>query len=76
MEKVIYLVLNTKDDERFVINICSTKERAEALRNSYIHNFYENNVYYESDEKPEDFLSVQEVNLDTDRETLWSSYLD
>lgn len=63
----IYLVLNVADPhERWVLDICTTREKAEQLKEQYCNNFRENQYYYECN-----IIEVEEVSI-TDSEVIWS----
>ena len=65
----IYLVIIAmfNEEENSIINICTSKEKAESLKTQYEHNCKCNHStdceYY-----------VQEVFLDSDKEILWDCY--
>ena len=63
----IYLVLNTKDpEEPFVIDICSSIEAAENLREKYIENFGTKDAEY--------FINIDTVDITNTKDVLWSAY--
>lgn len=64
---MIYLVLNVENpQERWVLDICTTREKAEQLKDKYCNNFRENQHYYECN-----IIEVEEVPI-TDSEVIWS----
>lgn len=63
----IYLVLNVKNPlEKWVLDICTTKEKAEYLKEQYCNNFRENQHYYECN-----IIDIEEVPI-TNEEVIWS----
>lgn len=70
----IYLVLNNENvDEPFVINICSTEEKANALSEQYRKNFIKTCLLTEEDAYSR--ITIKCVEL-TDAPVLWDCYGD
>jgi len=65
---VIYLVLNVENpQERWVLDICTSLEKAEELKEQYCNNFKKENVgYYNCD-----VIKIEVVPI-TDSDVIWS----
>jgi hypothetical protein len=64
---MLYLVLNVEDPyQKWVLDICTTREKAEHLKEQYCNNFRENQHYYECD-----IIDIEEVPI-TNEEIIWS----
>lgn len=63
---MIYLVLNLEDDP-CVVNVCSTREKANELIEQYQNNFAKNMGYV-----PE--FGITEINPNDTKDILWDCY--
>ena len=67
MSNKIYLVLNVENpSERCVLDICTTREKAEQLKEQYCENFRKNQYYYNCE-----IIEVEEIPITND-EIIWS----
>lgn len=65
----LYLVLNV-ENESFVVNICSTSDKAMELAIKYRNNFVENDY---DEEDAYNIIQVVEVDI-TDNPVIWDCY--
>lgn len=67
MNKIYLLIIDIYDtEENSIVNICSTREKAEELMNQYINNAKESGYIHD--------YHIDEVDLDSSKEILWDCY--
>ena len=67
MNKIYLLIIDIYDtEENSIVNICSTREKAEELMNQYINNAKESGYFNN--------YHIDEVDLDSSKEILWDCY--
>lgn len=65
---MIYLVIIAmfNEKENSIVNICSTRDKAESLVKEYTNSWQESGEYHE--------YYIQELDINTDSEILWDCY--
>ena len=65
MNKIYLVIIDLYlSEENSIVNICSSRERAEELMNEYINNCKNSDFSYH----------IDEVDLDPSKEVLWDCY--
>lgn len=62
----LYLVKSVQESEAYIINICTSEEAANKLKEEYDNNFKSNRIF--------DAIAVEEVNLDVESDVVWDLY--
>lgn len=68
---MIYLVLNA-ETEYYIIDICSSEETANKLKDIYMKNFMENK--YMTREEAENIIIVKELDITIGNDIFWTMY--
>lgn len=69
---MIYLVLNAESSEYYILDICSSKDIANKLKDIYMKNFMENK--YMTREEAENIIIVKELDIATGNDVFWTMY--